>query len=416
MKFLLKAVLATAVFVTVSNAVELKELITDTLKNNQNLKADRYYQEAKQKSYQSVKNIYNPKFTGGLNYNRLDLDVRNTQIVNTGAAFVKFSLSLYDGGKNSALKKQKLYEYKAQKFQNVSNIKNTVLNVVTLYFNLKTVEENIQVYKEKGRALKAQYERMKTKYDLKMATREDVLKLKSEYESNLYTVEELKYQKTELIKNIELYSGVKISALDTETIPDISVKYSTGSNVKALEENVKAVEENVNIAKSSKKPQLKIEDTLSYYRYSDYNEKLLNDLPDKQNQLNITLTFNIFDTSTKSNIESSKLVKLATQSRLEFAKKQAKTDFELAREKLLTQKAKIKSLQSAVNMANSVYDTVKIKYENGLVDNITYLDALSKKTYYLALYKQAQNELQILKADYYLKSGIDYKKLLGLLQ
>lgn len=416
MKSLMKTALAAAVFVTASNAVDLKVLITDTLKNNQNLKADRYYQEAKKKSFQSVKNVYNPKLMGGLNYNRLDLDVRNTQVVNTAAAFVKFSMDLYDGGKNRALKNQKLYEYKAQKYQNISNVNQTILNVVTLYFNLKTIKENIEVYKEKGRALKAQYERIKSKYDLKMATQEDVLKLKSEYEANLYTIEELKYQKMQLIKNIELYSGVKVSDPQTATIPNINIKYSTTSDIKALEENLKASEENVNIAKSSKKPQLKIEDTLSYYRYSDYNEKLLSDLPDKQNQLNISLTFNIFDTSTKSKVESSKYIKLATASRLEFAKKQAKTDFELARQKLLTQKEKIKSLQSAVDMANSVYNTIKIKYENGLVDNITYLDALSKKIYYIALYKQAQNELQIIKMEYYLKSGIDYKKLLSVLK
>jgi len=416
MKSLMKTALEAAVFVTASNAVDLKVLITDTLKNNQNLKADRYYQEAKKKSFQSVKNVYNPKLTGGLNYNRLDLDVRNTQVVNTAAAFVKFSMDLYDGGKNRALKNQKLYEYKAQKYQNISNVNQTILNVVTLYFNLKTIKENIEVYKEKGRALKAQYERIKSKYDLKMATQEDVLKLKSEYEANLYTIEELKYQKMQLIKNIELYSSVKVSEPQTATIPNINVKYSTTSDIKALEENLKASEESINIAKSSKKPQLKIEDTLSYYRYSDYNEKLLSDLPDKQNQLNISLTFNIFDTSTKSKVESSKYIKLATASRLEFAKKQAKTDFELARQKLLTQKEKIKSLQSAVDMANSVYNTVKIKYENGLVDNITYLDALSKKIYYIALYKQAQNELQIIKMEYYLKSGIDYKKLLSLLK
>jgi outer membrane protein TolC len=325
-------------------------------------------------------------------------------------------MDLYDGGKNRALKKQKLYEYKAQKYQNISNVKQTILNVVTLYFNLKTIKEDIEVYKEKGKALKAQYERMKTKYNLKMATEEDVLKLKSEYEANLYIIEELKYQETELIKNIELYSGVRVIDTETSEIPNINVKYSTTSDIKALEENLKASEENIDIAKSSKKPQLKLEDTLSYYKYSDYNEKLLNDLPDKQNQLSVVLTFNIFDTSTKPKIESAKYIKLANASRLEFAKKQAKTDFELAKRKLITQKEKIKSLQSAVDMANSVYNTVKIKYENGLVDNITYLDALSKKIYYTALYKQAQNELQIIKMDYYLKSGVGYKKLLSLMK
>ena len=45
---------------------------------------------------------------------------------------------------------------------------------------------------------------------------------------------------------------------------------------------------------------------------------------------------------------------------------------------LSTQKSKINSLKSAVAMGQSVYDVVKVKYNNGIVDNITYLDALSK--------------------------------------
>jgi len=86
--------------------------------------------------------------------------------------------------------------------------------------------------------------------------------------------------------------------------------------------------------------------------------------------------------------------------------------FELSKRKLKTQKRKIASLKSAVEMGNSVYDIVKEKYQNGLVDNITYLDALSKKTYNEALHKQALNEYEIAKAKYYLDSGVDYEEML----
>jgi len=394
------------------NAITLKELIDKTLENNQNLKANKYTQKAKQKSYESVKNIYNPNLTVGASYNRLDLDVRDVQVKNTYTGFAKFSLNLYDGGKNKALKKQKLHEYKAQEFQNTTDTKQTVLNLVTLYFNLKTVDENIKVFKEKSKALKAQYERMKTKYDMKMTTIDEVLKLKSEYESNLYTIEELKYQKEELLKNIELLSGVKIDKLDTSALPNIEVSYTEPSDVRALKESLKANEENVNIVKSVKKPQVKVEDSLNFYKYDDYNERLLSDLPDKQNQLTLTLTYNLFDTSSKDTIESAKLLKLATANRLAFVKNQSKIEFILAQKKLNTQKLKLKSLKSAVEMANSVYEAIKNKYENGVVDNITYLDALSKKIYNLALYKQALNDLEIAKASLYFKSGIDYKKVL----
>jgi len=394
-------------------AITLKELINKTLENNQNLKANTFTQKAKQKTFESVKNIYNPNLIVGGSYNRLDLDVRNVQVVNTTTAFAKLSVNLYDGGKNKALKKQKLYDYEAQKFQNITSKKETILNLVTLYFNLKTTEENIKVYEEKSKSLKAQYDRIKTKYDMKMTTIDDVLKLKSEYEANLYTIEELKYQKTELLQNIKLLSGIEITSLDTKKLPDVkNLTYTESSDIKALKLNLKANEENINIAKSAKKPQLKLEDSLNFYAYSDYNEKLLSDLPDKQNQFSLTLTYNLFDTSSKAKTESAKLAKLATANKLSFASQQEKTDFFLAKRKLQTQILKLKSLKSAVEMANSVYDIIKVKYENGVVDNITYLDALSKKIYNLALYKQALNNLEIAKANYYFKSGIDYKNVL----
>jgi len=63
-------------------------------------------------------------------------------------------------------------------------------------------------------------------------------------------------------------------------------------------------------------------------------------------------------------------------------------------------------------MANKVYEIITQKYENSVVDNITYLDALSKKVYNQFLYKQALYEYEIAKANYYFNSGIDYSLFL----
>ena len=74
------------------------------------------------------------------------------------------------------------------------------MQVITLFFQTKTVSENIIVLQEKSKALKAQYDRIKQKYDIHMTTVDEVLKLQSEYESNNYMIEEFKYQKYELLK------------------------------------------------------------------------------------------------------------------------------------------------------------------------------------------------------------------------
>jgi len=396
-----------------SYSTTLKEVIDLTLQNNENIKALKNTNLAKQKSFESVDNIYKPTLNIGANLLKLDGDTRAVQVETTTTGFVKFGVNLYDGGSSSSVKKQKKYEYEATVFNSKSSTKDTLLQVVTLYFNTKTVIENIKVFQEKSKTLKAQYDRMKQKYDMQMVTIDEVLKLQSEYETNQYQIEELQYQKEELLNNLSLLTGSNISTIDSSKLPEVSnLDYQISDSIKSLQSSIKAQEENQKIVLSVKKPQIKLEDTYNIYRYDDYNEKILNDLPDQQNQFMLSVSFNIFDTTTKSKAESIKLEKLASQQKLIFAKKNENIKFQLAKRKLKTQKLKLLSLKSAVKMGNSVYNIIKEKYQNGIVDNITYLDALSKKIYNLALYKQALNDYEISKANYYFSSGVDYKKII----
>jgi len=395
------------------DATTLKEIINSTLRNNQNIKASVIDSRAKGKIYNSRENIYNPTLNAGISDSRLDIDTREIEVKNRVVGFLKLGIDLYDGGKSSATKRQKFYEYKASKLDSVTTKKETILQVVTLFFQTKTIIDSIKVFKEKGITLKAQYKRMKSKYDMNMVTIDEVLKLRSEYETNQYTIEELKYQKDELLETISLLAGHKIKRIDNSTLPNVkNLKLHRSEHLKSLNLSLKALDENVKIVKSSKNVQVRLEDTLNRYNYNDYNDNLLGDLPKTQNQLNISLTYKLFDTTTKHQIEAAKLAKLSSHERVIFAKNQEKSRFNLAKRKLKVQQLKIKSLKSAVKMGDSVYKLVKIKYQNGIVDNITYLDALSKRTFNKALYKQALNDYEIAKANYYFSSGLDYKKIL----
>ena len=396
-----------------SNATTLKEMINSTLENNNNLKSEQIQSLSKQKIYKSVSNIYKPTVNVGVNYMKLDKDTRAVQVGATTTGFIKLGLDIYDGGASSSLKKQKEYEYKSSILDQTTNKKQTILNLVTLYFKAKTVNENINVFEEKSKTLKAQYDRIKTKYDISMATKDEVLKLQSEYETNQYTIEELKFQKEELLQNLSLITNSKITTIDNSTLPDINnINLRKSENIKSLEYTIKAQEENKNISSSVNKPKLKIENTLNYYKYNDYNERILTDLPEIQNQLMVSLTYNLYDTSSKNKIESLNLLKLSSKEKLQYAKNNEMMNFNISKKRLETQKLKLKSLKSAVEMGNSVYTIVKDKYDNGIVDNIAYLDALSKKTYNLALYKQALNDYEIAKANYFFASGIDFKEVL----
>ncbi len=412
MKKLYKCILISVIASSVLNAQSLKQIIDVSLQNNHNIKSMQFENQSKAKSYDSVSNIYNPSVTLGANYTKLNLDTRATQVGSTGVGFVKFGINLYDGGKNKAIKNQKLYEYKSLQFDLKNSQKELILQIVTLFYQIKSIDENIKALYEKSDTLDAQLKRVKLKYDINMITEDEVLKLQSEYESNDYLVEELKYQKISMLNNLSILVGSKIDKLDYSVLPNMDqLKYQESENIKSLSQNIKALDENVKVVSSVKKPQLKIEDSISVYEYGDYNEQLLKDLPNKQNQLMISLSYNLYDTTSKSKKEVAFLQKMAKKEQLEQLKKQEKSNFELSKLKLNTQKLKIKSSKSALDMAKSVYEIVKTKYQNGIVDNITYLDALNKKTTNMALYKQALNDYEIAKANYYFSSGVDYKEV-----
>ena len=214
------------------NATNLKEVINSTIQNNENLRSLKLKDQSLDKTYNSVKNKYNPNIILGGSIQRLDGDIRSVQVGQTAIGFAKFSVDLYNGGKNDAIKREKEYQYKSALQDTLTTTKETILQVVTLYFQAKTVIENIKVLEEKSIALKAQYDRVKTKYDIKMTTIDEVLKFQSEYESNQYLIEELKYQKENLLQNLSFLSNSSIITLDDFTLPEVeNLSYKPSSSI-----------------------------------------------------------------------------------------------------------------------------------------------------------------------------------------
>ena len=122
---------------------------------------------------------------------------------------------------------------------------------------------------------------------------------------------------------------------------------------------------------------------------------------------------NLYDTSTNAKKRSIMFAKRKAREQLKYNSEKERMLYDLARKKLRTQKAKIASARAALKMAKRVYKSAKIKYDNGMIDIITYLDALSKKTLNQALYYKALNDYEIAKANYYFVSGDNYRRVIS---
>jgi len=118
------------------------------------------------------------------------------------------------------------------------------------------------------------------------------------------------------------------------------------------------------------------------------------------------LKWNIFSFGeTKYKYESKYKDYLSLKSQLEYEKNKANVDLELAIKSYEISKLKIKSSEANLKAATTTYDVIKSKYQNGLIDNVAFLESLSEKFTALSQLKTSQNDLEIKKAKIIYYSG-----------
>ncbi|MGE3591813.1 MAG: TolC family protein, partial [Arcobacter sp.] len=153
-------------------------------------------------------------------------------------------------------------------------------------------------------------------------------------------------------------------------------------------------------------PTITLDNTYSYYDNNFDNKAYENNALDHQNITSANLSWNIFSFGeTKYKYESAYKSYLASKLNYEYEKNKANVDLQLALKAYDIAKAKIKSAEANLKASESAYEVIKSKFENGLVDNVAYLQSLSEKFDALSQLKTSINDLEIKKANIIYNSG-----------
>jgi outer membrane protein TolC len=132
----------------------------------------------------------------------------------------------------------------------------------------------------------------------------------------------------------------------------------------------------------------------------------LNSTDYDQNIISLNLSWKIFDFgSTTKAYESAYRRYLALKSQYEYEKNKASVDLKLAYKSYNIGKLKISSAQAGLRAAESAYESIKAKFQNGLVDNVAYLEALSERSNAQSALETALYDLEIKKANIIYHSG-----------
>ena len=390
----------------------LNTLIESAKNSNHLLKASALNMKAKAKELESQKSSYFPTVDIGAAYMSFN-GISPFQAGDTLNIYAKAGVDLFDGFRKSSLVKQKKSSYEASRYDLAYAQRSLTLSIVQDFFNIKSAEAMLTALEEKSRQLQADIKKIKKFKAAGLASQDYVDKLLSAYEGNNYQIESLKLNIKTLKNYLSLKTDIEINSLDANTLATPqTLEFVPSEAIKSLEKQAEALEATAKASNAFYYPQVRLEDTYGYYDYSrdDGVKKMGLDQLDKQNKIALMANMRLFDNGViKKQKQAITIQKQALQEQINQKIQEEKIGYKLSLDTLETARVNIKSAQSAFKAAKSVYKTIKAKFDAGIVDQVTYLDALSQKTAAQARFQKAQNDYEIAKATYYFSSNKNIK-------
>lgn len=390
----------------------LGSLLSYVGENNKLMQAQSLVKSSKQKELGAQESSYFPTVDLGAYYQ--SLHERSPMMPgDVYSAYAKVGFDLYDGGKRSSLVNQKRSEFEGSEYDESELKKSLSLQVVQDFFTIKSLESTQKAREEAGVALMSQLERMRSFFDAKLATSDEVDKLRAAHDTNDYNIEAIKLDILRTKRALELKLSKKIETLESSNFKEIGLSdMQTTDAIKSLEASKNALKSLAESIDSYYYPQIRIEDTLSYFGYNN-TDAMHPEGVETQNKIMLSANFRLYDGGLLAqNRQALELNAKALEKQIEYKNDEQKMHHELSIARITTEKIKIQSAKSALQAAQSTYETIEQKYKAGIVDNIAYLDALASKTSAKALYESSLNDLEIAYAFYYYYSGKNIEEFL----
>ena len=393
----------------VAFAGNLPELLKLAEQNKQ-VESSRYQLEAAKENEYATKSGYLPSLSFGANqtYNQQE-NMLSPEKSRTGAATLSFTL--YDGGKREAQFSKQDALVKSATFSLASTQNNVSLNVIYYYFNYLSTLASKTATLQKLEQLHAERLRLEKFVSVGVATEDELQKIISSIEQSKVDLLTLENTLNNISNTLEYLTGESVhvelgsSVVFNQTVQDDVRRF----DILALEQSVQSAQADVKIAKSPHLPTIKIEDTYSRFK-NDYANPAWNSDENHQNTVQLSLQWKIFDFgSTSAGAQAAQKTYLAKSSELAYEKHKAKANLKSAQNSYQTALAKIEAGKARLHASEMTYELVKKKFQQGIVNNVTYLDALSDKFNAQAQLQTALNEVEYQKAVLLYEMGQEIK-------
>ncbi len=395
-------------------AESLKSLLDYAQNSNELIVSKSITKDSKKSELRSSESNYYPTIDVGGFYQRYD-EASPIMPGTSYSGYATIGFDVYTGGKKSYTVKQKSDEHRASEFDFEATKKSTSLAIVQDFYNLKNLEASLGALRKSSNAVKAQLDRMQQFYDAQLATSDDVDRLQSAYDKNIYSIDSTRFGIYSLQKKLELKVGKTIESFDNATFKkigdDSSDELDLIKSLRATKSSILNASETID---SYYYPQIRVEDTYSLYGYQDESTAFPVEQVDNQNKIMATLNMRLVDFGVIG--EAKEAVRLqadAMQQQILYQTKEQKMNQVLSVKRIETAELNIKSSRSALKASTSALKTITEKYNAGIVDNVVYLDALSSNTESKSAYESSLNNLEMSYALYYFYNGKNIEEFLN---
>ena len=384
----------------------LEELVNLTIENRL-VESSKQNLDALKDEYKSVQRGYLPKLDAGASYSINEHEYPNNPKKRANA-YGSINYMLYDGGKKYDIYDGYETNIKSGE-KSLDALKNNLsLTVIQYYFDYLSLEAKKDAKQKEIEQLTAQEDRIGRFYNAGTTTEDELQKIVSRLQNAIVELQEIELNIITITHNLEYITGTQVSITDGSKLQDINnlIQKNPRFDIQALDFVTQSKQSVAQAQKSGYYPTVTLDNTFNYYD-NNYDRKINDtDINNHQNIASANMKWNLFSFGqTKYQYESKQKEYLASRSNFEYEKNKADVDLQLALKSYNIAKAKIKSTEATLKAAQSAYEIIKSKFENGLIDNVAFLQSLTEKYDAISQHKKAINDLEVKKATIIYHSG-----------
>lgn len=383
----------------------LEELVNLTIENRL-VESSKQNLDALKDEYKSVQRGYLPKLDAGASYSINEHEYPNNPKKRANA-YGSINYMLYDGGKKYDIYDGYETNIKSGE-KSLDALKNNLsLTVIQYYFDYLSLEAKKDAKQKEIEQLTAQEDRIGRFYNAGTTTEDELQKIVSRLQNAIVELQEIELNIITITHNLEYITGTQVSITDGSKLEDINnlIQKNPRFDIQALDFVTQSKQSVAQAQKSGYYPTITLDNTFNYYD-NNYDKFIDTDSNNHQNVASANMKWNLFSFGqTKYQYESKQKEYLASRSNFEYEKNKADVDLQLALKSYNIAKAKIKSTEATLKAAQSAYEIIKSKFENGLIDNVAFLQSLTEKFDAISQHKKAINDLEVKKATIIYHSG-----------